>query len=146
MADYNGTPVLELPDNPIAHIVLGKEEPPVWLIPDFILQGHFVCWAGDSNVGKSYTLYTMALALASGTSAFGGVVPAGEPKRILYYDEENNPQDAAEKIEYYLKNEPQRFEISAHGAKKARSLHSCRARADRILAVLIALAEVSKPG
>jgi hypothetical protein len=86
-------PVLPLPDNPIVEIVLGKEKPPVWLIENFILQGHFVCWAGDSNVGKSMTLYMMALALASGTSAFSGVVPAGEPKRVLYYDEENNPQD-----------------------------------------------------
>ncbi len=85
--------IKELPENRIVEIVCGVEEPPVWLVPEWILQGHFVCWAGDSNVGKSLTLYTMSLALASGTSAFNGIVPAGEPKRVLYYDEENNPQD-----------------------------------------------------
>ena len=85
--------VIDLPDNRIADILLGKEKPPVWLIPDFMLQGHFVCWAGDSNVGKSLTLYQLGLALASGSRCFGGVVPAGEPKRVLYYDEENNPAD-----------------------------------------------------
>lgn len=93
MAEYNGIQVQELPDNRIVDIVLGNERPPEWLIPDFMLQGHFVCWAGDSNVGKSLTLYQLSIALASGTPAFGGVVPGGDPKRVLYYDEENNPAD-----------------------------------------------------
>jgi hypothetical protein len=93
VGDYNGTPVQDLPDNRIVDIVLGKEKPPVWLVPDFLLQGHFVCWAGDSNVGKSLTLYQLGIALAAGVPCFGGVVPAGAPKRVLYYDEENNPAD-----------------------------------------------------
>lgn len=45
------------------------------------------------NSGKSQISYIIALAIASGCRAFSGIVPAGEPRRVLYFDEENSAQD-----------------------------------------------------
>jgi hypothetical protein len=80
-------------DNPILDILLAPDEDPDWLIPEMILQGTCVLLAGDAGAGKSYVSYTMGLALAAGCEALSGIVPAGTPKRVLYFDEENSTGD-----------------------------------------------------
>lgn len=86
--------------NPLLDILTSEDREPEWLIPNFILQGTMVIYAGDAGAGKSYVSYTLGLAMAAGLDALGGVVPTSDvPKRILYFDEENSPQDR----EKYLK-------------------------------------------
>ena len=81
-------------ENPIEDILTGEEQPVEWLIPHIMLQGAFVCLAGDAGTGKSYVSYTISLALAGGVSALSGIVPKLEtPKRVLYFDQENSTQD-----------------------------------------------------
>ncbi len=80
--------------NEILDILCGPEEDPHWLIPNLFLQGALICLAGEAGAGKSYVSYTMGLAIASGLSTFSGLIPASsEPKRVLYFDEENSLQD-----------------------------------------------------
>lgn len=74
-------------------ILCGDEVPPVWLITDMLIQGGFFCLVGESGAGKSYVSYTMALAIAAGCKGLNGLVPRGEPKRVLYFDDENSQQD-----------------------------------------------------
>lgn len=52
-----------------------------------------MCLAGDAGSGKSYISYTLGLAIAAGVPALGGLVPRQEPKRVVYFDEENSTQD-----------------------------------------------------
>lgn len=80
-------------ENPIVDILCADEREPNWLIPDLILQGALVCLAGDAGTGKSYLSYTLAMAIASGCPALGGLIPAGEPRKVLYFDQENGGQD-----------------------------------------------------
>lgn len=79
--------------NPIYDILLADDEEPTWLIPEIILQGSIVAYAGEEGVGKSFVSYVMALAMAAGCEGFSGLIPAGEPKRVVYFDEENSSQD-----------------------------------------------------
>jgi RecA-family ATPase len=80
--------------NPILGILARDplEEPP-WLIPKLIPAGQLALLCGVSNIGKSYVSYEIAVALASGVSALSGLVPAGEPKRVVYFDDENSRVD-----------------------------------------------------
>lgn len=80
-------------ENPILEILYQEEREPEWLIPDLLLQGTLVCLAGEPGAGKSYVSYTLGLALASGCSALSGLVPPGEPRRVVYFDQENSQQD-----------------------------------------------------
>jgi len=57
------------------------------------LQGTTVAVAGESGVGKSVINYHLAMAMAAGVPAFGGLIPASEPKRVIYFDEENSTQN-----------------------------------------------------
>ena len=84
---------IELPDNPIVDILTAKQVDPVWLFPDLALQGALVCIAGEPGSGKSYLSYHLGLAIAAGQPALGGLIPGGEPRRVLYFDEENSEQD-----------------------------------------------------
>lgn len=79
--------------NPIVDILCSPDRPPDWLIPDLLTQGSLVCLVGESGAGKSYISYTLALAVASGVRALSGIVPAGEPRRVLYFDDENGRAD-----------------------------------------------------
>ncbi len=79
--------------NDIVDILAADEQPPDWLIPDLLVQGSMVCLVGESGAGKSFVSYTLALAVASGVAALSGLVPAGEPRRVLYFDDENSRQD-----------------------------------------------------
>lgn len=81
------------PDNDILDVIYAEQTDPDWLIPDMLPQGTLVCLAGDSNVGKSYVSYMLGLALATGLKTLGGIKLAEEPKRVLYFDEENSPID-----------------------------------------------------
>ena len=81
------------PANAIADILLAEDQEPDWLVRDLILQGALVCFVGESNSGKSFVSYVLGLAIATGCQAFGGIVPAGEPRRVLYFDDENSKQD-----------------------------------------------------
>jgi hypothetical protein len=80
-------------ENPILSILCDAEPPVRWLIPELFLQGTQVVLAGGAGAGKSYVSYYIALAIAAGIQAMGGIVPAGEPKVVLYFDEENSEQD-----------------------------------------------------
>lgn len=80
-------------ENPIIDILYGEEQPPDWLVPEMLLQGTMVCYAGEPGTGKSYVSYTIAIAVASGCAALSGLIQAGEPRRVLYFDEENSRQD-----------------------------------------------------
>ena len=58
-----------------------------------LLQGTIVILTGDAGAGKSYVSYTLGLALACGLPLLGGVLPASDPKCVLYFDQENSDQD-----------------------------------------------------
>lgn len=77
----------------ILDILCADEEDPEWLIPNFILQGTLNIMAGDAGAGKSYVSYTIGLAIACGLPTLSGIIPAGEPRTVLYCDEENSRQD-----------------------------------------------------
>ena len=79
--------------NPIVDILCAEEEPPEWLIKDILVQGAFTTLIGESGAGKSYVSYTLGLAVAAGVPALSGIVPKAEPKRVLYFDDENSRQD-----------------------------------------------------
>ena len=81
--------------NPILDILMAEESEPQWLVKDLPApRNPWVCLAGEPGAGKSYVSPTPSpLALAAGCEALGGLVPAGEPKRIVYFDEENSSGD-----------------------------------------------------
>lgn len=79
--------------NPILDILCGEEVDPDWYIPNLFTQGSSVVLAGEAGAGKSYVSYLTALAAASGLPAMGGIIPAGEPRCVLYFDEENSEED-----------------------------------------------------
>lgn len=81
------------PDNPIVDILTGDEQPPEWLVRDIIAQGSFGCLCGESGAGKSYITYSIGLAVAAGCPALSGLVRPVEPRRVLYFDDENSQQD-----------------------------------------------------
>lgn len=80
-------------ENPILDILFAEDKEPQWVIPEMLLQGAAVIMAGDAGAGKSYVSYTVGLAIAAGCSALSGIVPEGETKRVLYFDQENSVQD-----------------------------------------------------
>jgi hypothetical protein len=84
---------IEIFENPILEILTGEDAPPDWLVKDIITQGSFGCLVGESGAGKSYVSYMLAMAIAAGVPIFGGLIPAGPPKRVLYFDNENSEQD-----------------------------------------------------
>jgi RecA-family ATPase len=86
-------------ENDIVDLLMAEQTEPDWLVKDFLLQGTLVCYAGDAGSGKSIVTHTIALALAAGCEALSGIVPAAEPKRVLYFDEENSPQDRAKYLQ-----------------------------------------------
>lgn len=79
--------------NNILDILYAEETEPDWLVPDLLLQGGLVCFAGAPAAGKSYVSYTIGLAVASGAPALSGIVPAGEARTVVYFDQENGRQD-----------------------------------------------------
>ena len=76
--------------NPIVDILLGSDEEPSWLVKDVFLQGSLICLGGEAGAGKSYVSYTIGLAVAAGCRAMSGIVPAAPPKRVVYFDDEND--------------------------------------------------------
>lgn len=80
-------------ENPIVEILTTEDENPEWLVPDLVLQGALVALAGEPGAGKSYLSYTIGLAVAAGVEALNGLIPAGEPRRVVYFDEENSKGD-----------------------------------------------------
>lgn len=81
------------PDNPIVEILTAEEQEPDWLVPNLFTQGTLVVLGGEPGAGKSYVVYTIMLAIAAGHQALSGLVPERDPKRIIYFDEENSNQD-----------------------------------------------------
>lgn len=79
--------------NPIVDYLTGEEQPPDWLIPNLIAQGAAVVIAGERGAGKTHVLLTLMLAIAAGHKALSGLVPEGEPKRVVYFNQENSLQD-----------------------------------------------------
>lgn len=80
-------------ENPIIDILTTTEDDPEWLVPDMLLQGTLMLLVGDSNVGKSYISYTLGLSIAAGVPALNSLVPAGKPRTVVYFDDENSRQD-----------------------------------------------------
>lgn len=87
---------MSTPVNDIVDILTAEREEPEWLLPGMFLQGGFYTFVGESGAGKSFLCYTIALAMASGCPALSGIIPAGEPRTILYFDDENSRQDREE--------------------------------------------------
>ena len=79
--------------NPILDILYAEDTGAEWLIPDMLPQGTLVCMAGDSNVGKSYLGYLLAMALSTGLPTIGDLQLTGVARRVLYFDDENSPLD-----------------------------------------------------
>lgn len=79
--------------NDIADILCAEETDPDWLLPGVLTQGSLNLLVGDPGVGKSYMGYALAISVATGCPLFGGLIPAREPKVVLYFDEENSKQD-----------------------------------------------------
>jgi hypothetical protein len=83
----------EAPENVIVDILTAPDVDPDWYIPDLFLQGALVVLAGEPAAGKSVLSYYTALAAATGLTMFGGLMRCAEPKRVIYFDEENDGQD-----------------------------------------------------
>lgn len=79
--------------SPLLDILHAPDVEPDWLIKDLMLQGTLVILAGEPAAGKSYVSYTLGMAVASGVSALSGIVPPAEPRRVVYFDQENSPQN-----------------------------------------------------
>ena len=77
----------------ISDILLSEESPPDWLVPELFIQGGVYCLIGEAGAGKSAISYTLSLAIGAGLPMFGGMFHCMEPKRVLYFDEENSEQD-----------------------------------------------------
>lgn len=69
-------------------LITESNQPPKWLIKDFLYQNSIICLAGVPGVGKSVLSYTAAIAVASGRPFLGLEATQG---RVLYLDEENGP-------------------------------------------------------
>lgn len=80
---------------PIADLIVSETPPVRWLIPGIIPEGYLIALAGEPGTGKSFTCYTLSLALATGTPFLG--IPL-TPRRVLYFDQENSMPDC---IEYH---------------------------------------------
>lgn len=79
--------------SPLLDILHAPDVEPDWLIKDLMLQGTLVIIAGEPAAGKSYVSYTLGMAVASGVSALSGIVPAADPRKVVYFDQENSPQN-----------------------------------------------------
>ncbi len=84
---------MDEPTNDIIDLLFADEAPPDWAINGLFLQGGIYAMGGEAGAGKSSLCYTLAIAAATGQPCLSGCIPAGEPKRVLYFDEENGPQD-----------------------------------------------------
>ena len=80
-------------ESSISDILLSEESPPDWLVPELFIQGGVYCLIGEAGTGKSAISYTLSLAIGAGLPMFGGMFHCMEPKRVLYFDEENSEQD-----------------------------------------------------
>lgn len=80
-------------NNPILDILYGDVIEPEWMIPGLLIRGTVVCLAGEPGTGKSILTYGLGLAMATGVPALSGVVGAGVPQRVLYFDQENSRAD-----------------------------------------------------
>ena len=79
--------------NDIANIILEDDTEPDWLIRDMMTQSSLICLGGEPGAGKSYVSYTIGLAIAGGIRTLSGLVYGGEPKCVLYFDDENSKAD-----------------------------------------------------
>lgn len=84
--------------NDIVDLIFAEDVPPVWAMSGLFLQGGVYTIGGEAGAGKSTLCYTLAIAAATGQPALGGMMQAIEPKRILYFDEENGHQDRTKYI------------------------------------------------
>lgn len=82
--------------SPVKDIILAPHSEPSWLVPGIFASGNLVVLAGEAGAGKTLTSFAMAQAVATGTPFLGRDVA---PKRVLYFDQENAPQD----LHQYLK-------------------------------------------
>lgn len=83
-------------ENNIVDILTAERGQIEWLVPGLFLQGNMLCYAGEPGTGKSMTMYSIGLAIAAGLPLFGNLMPASEPKRVVYFDQENSQQDRDE--------------------------------------------------
>jgi len=75
---------------------LGKTAAIEWLAPNFLARGKSYALVAPSKEGKSLLSFDVCAALATGQPIFGEYV--GEPKRVLYIDNENSHGDLADHI------------------------------------------------
>ena len=89
---------MTLPLLPISELLTGTEPPVDWLVPGFIPRGYLIALAGEAGAGKSLLMYTISVALASGAPFLGW--PASDPRRVLYFDEENSRPDCIQYLRW----------------------------------------------
>lgn len=80
----------ELPmitSNPIIAEIWSADPIVDWLIPDLLPKDTLTILAGIAAVGKSFTSYTLGMALATGTRFLDRKID--EPQRVVYFDNEN---------------------------------------------------------
>jgi len=91
---------MERPTNDIIDLIFKEEQPPDWAVSGLFLQGGVYALGGEAGAGKSSLSYTLAIAAATGEPCLSGCVGSVSPKRILYFDEENSPQDRVKYIRW----------------------------------------------
>lgn len=63
---------------------------PKWIVRDMIPRGTMILIAGEAGAGKSYLMYYLSYAIASGKTFLGHPTV---PTRVMYFDEENAEPD-----------------------------------------------------
>lgn len=74
----------------LTDIVNDQTPPVVWVVPGFIAEGALIMLVGEAGVGKTVFMFTLALAVATGTP-FLGWSPL--PRRVVYFNQENSDAD-----------------------------------------------------
>lgn len=79
-------------DNDIVDVLCAPDTEPEWVVKDLMVQGSFITLCGESGAGKSIVSYHIAMSIAAGLPVLG-LLKAGEPKRVVYFDNENSGPD-----------------------------------------------------
>ena len=97
--------------------------PPVdWLVNEFIGRGDVVLWVGEPDVGKSWLMLSLAVAIADGGEKWLGHT-VNHHGRVLFVDEEN-PEDI-------VRQRMERLGLKKDSADQIRYLHHQGVRLDR---------------
>ena len=88
----DAVPVGRLRALDLGRLLTEPVEPIPWALPGWMAHRDVVCLAGEPKTGKSWIALDLAIALGRGEKWLGCVEVQGGPYRVLFVDEENNPQ------------------------------------------------------